>query len=136
MTDLAICVSAVPYRMSINLVFQSVTDPKIFYHVRRDVVTSNLRKICFRPDNPPVFILKFNQKKIVRDIKYGFKNLEACQKEEKDLFYNKSIAGFAGQIFSWCILPVLLAVVFILILNCFYNWWWGWGEWFLPYLPK
>jgi len=136
MKDFAICIKATPIKMSLEMEFQSVTNPSVFYHVRKDVLTVSIKNICFKPSNPPILIVKTNKKGVVRDIRYGYKSMEDYEKEKKNLFYNKNIASYSGQIFIWCIAPIIVAFLFILILNCFYNWWWGWGEWFIPYRPN
>jgi len=115
--DFVVCVKAKPYKMSIDLVFQSLSDEKVFYKVRRDVMTNNLVRICFNPDHPKVFIIRSTGKRKIKGIYYGYKDFDAFSKHKKDLLFNKPVATYKGQVFLWIFLPIILASLFIVILN-------------------
>lgn len=134
--DYVICIKAKPNKINIEMTFQSVTDENKFYYLKREVMTMMLRRMCFCPDNPPILIIKYKKDNIVLNIKYGYKNYDAYLNKEKDIFFNRTISSVFNNLFAWLVGPILYAVALILILNCFYNWFWGWGEWFVKYWPK
>jgi hypothetical protein len=122
--DAVVCIAAKPIKMSLDLYFQSLSDPKVIYHQRRDVITGRIQRLCFRPDHPPVLILRLGKEGKVQDIYYGYKDYEAYESKKADLFYHRPIATYSGLIFTWLIAPVLCAVLFVVLLNyVMYHWW-------------
>ena len=122
--DVVICISAKVTKMSIDFYFQSLRDPNIIYHARRDVLTRSLEKLTFRPDDPPILIVRMNQKKQIHGVYYGYKNYDAFQEQRKDLLYHKPLATYSGQILTWIVAPVFLAAMMILLFNYLgYHWW-------------
>lgn len=133
--DFVICISAKPNKINIEMTFQSVKDETKFYYLKREVMTMMLKKMCYCVDNPPILIITYGKNNQVYDIRYGYKNYQNYLEDKKDIFYHRPLSTVFNNLFAWIVGPLLMTLALILILNCFYNWWWNWGDWFIKYRP-
>jgi|GEM_PF-2098251 len=114
--DFVVCTSAVPDKLTTSFEFQSLKDPNRFYSTKRDILTKRAIKACFQPDHPRVLIVRFFPNGKIQDIDYGYRDVEAFEKEDKRIDFRTPVISYLGQLMLWVFGPVLFAALFILVL--------------------
>ncbi|MFA6829596.1 MAG: hypothetical protein WCR67_02685 [Bacilli bacterium] len=116
MEEYVICIKATQEKLSVDLLFQSIKCPSRIYHLRRDVLLRRTINLFFNPDHPPILILKTDRDGNARDIYYGYRDRYSMKMKNRTIFFHRGLLTVTGQLFSWIVLPLLLAGIIILII--------------------
>ncbi|MCI1735554.1 MAG: hypothetical protein LKM30_07480 [Bacilli bacterium] len=116
MEEFVICIKAKPEKLSVDLLFQSLRDPHVIYHLRRDVLSKRIMNLFYIPDHPPILILKTDKEGNAKDIYWGYRDRYSMKMHNRTIFFHQAVLTLMGQIFFWIILPLIAAAIIVLII--------------------